>query len=655
MPMPPLFKDNHIMTQNTNPTDAQIESAAATAAIKTEEAARAAAEASQEFTEINDPFPWVTQLIRGKTAMAEKIASGEPLGYRVNEFWAESSWPLHTIDADKPNAIHAGDFLTRLSKQGLTPAMNVILHKKSNHHVGSIFGHHAFNMSFDYGMIENLVQQRSEAITKGEYTPKTETTDDNNSKAKKSLLYAAHGAQIHLDDTPKSVQTLHDKFDILDHQDQKKFPIPEATLDPSQWEQSGLDARMLCEKFGLRSVSVPLSFTPNQASVFIGKLDETLTQIARFLNIEPQLVGLDQCLGLRARSPGSLSEVEATATQDPSALAEKEREEAKKKKADSQHGMFSGNFIQIEISPNFEPVVLAHEWFHSLDLWFGSKEIVAKEPWRGWNIFATQLAFVKNYKHSDILKEWAQQLTSGGAHPSDFLAPIPEHTYLSQMRFDNDRNPPGEFYLSMAEILSHKFMRAFKDVPMSEEKLASTTEQSLKFATMVVEAARVHAVDHFNSSMTPDSLSRRRKEFFTEWGDVACMWANRQAEGASAETLSDIESILKAEVLSVLAAAWNWDNLSRHYTAPDPHVLQAMRMDALSGGMGAYFTTPHEMFAYKLEELFLSQGQNLKDDDKIGTLLLKFLEEEAVPALRDAQQVSFKSLMGAGIKKKTNP
>lgn len=596
--------------------------------------------------------PWIHHLTQGKAAMAERVAAGGELSFRTAEFWSEASWPLHTIDVDESLAKPSGEFLDRLAKQGLTPAMNVIVHRKSNHHVGATFGHHAYTLSFEYAQVEALRLGREQAIAEGKL-PEIAEAKPVKSKEAKELEYAAAGAEIELSEK-STAPAVANKFAYLDYLDKKKFPVPNPVVEPEAWIDSGQQARDLCEKFGLRSVSVPLAFNASEASAFIQKLDSALGQLAEFMGVEPHLIGLDKWLGLRARSPGAMAPEEAQAMQGAASLAEKEKaaaektkEDAKKKKSDSEHGLFMGNFIQIEISHNFEPVVLAHEWFHSLDLWFGSRDIVAKQPWRGWNVFASRVAF-SEYEQSDKLKEWASLLSEGGDAKPDFLSAIPENAFLSQMRFDTDMHPTGEFYKSMPDILAQRLIRSFGDLPMDAALRQQTEEQASKLGALITDAANTHALDHLNSAMSEESLSRRRKEFLVEWGDLACMWGRRQAgESADAQLIETMETKMKTEVLRVLSGAWNWTQLARMNEKPDVHMLQAMRMDAMGGSMNPYFSTPHEMLAYKLEELFLARGREMSPDDKVGTALISWIRDEAVPALREAREVSFNTLMGS--------
>jgi hypothetical protein len=594
---------------------------------------------------------WVEQLARAKQSMADRISTGEKLPFRVNEFWAEASWPLHTIEADLAMAEPSGDFVTRLAKQGLTPAMNVIVHRKSNHHVGAVFGPYAYNMSYDYGNVEALLASRKKAIEEGQSIEEPDDEDKKLSKSQKMLKGSAYGAGIDLEEKKEGPKD-KDKYGYLRHLEKKAYPTPDPIIEPEAWTDAGSDARSLCEKFGLRAVNIPLSFNASEAKNFIGRLDSALTQLADFVGVEPTLLGLDQWLGLRARAPGERDVEEASATEDAAALAEKEKAAALKKKSDSEHGMFMGGFIQIEVSPNFEPVVLAHEWFHSLDLWFGSREIVAKQPWHGWSVFGTQVAFT-NYEQSPKLREWREQLVEGGPAKVDYLDPVPAHSYLSQMRFDKDEDPEGEFQMPMGRILAARLMRAFKDLPMDPERKATTSDQAEKLGEMIAEAAKVHALDHRNSAQTEESLERRRKEFYAEWGDLAAMWSRRQAGDADPKALDDMEARMRSQVLGTLAGAWNWARLEKHFSKPDVHSLQALRMDVLSGRMSPYFSTPHEMFAYKLEELFVARGQPIPEEDKVGAILSSWLREEAVPALREARAVSFSGLMGVKTKSPT--
>ena len=591
---------------------------------------------------------WTAQLIRAKQSMSDRVSTGEKLPFRVAEFWAEASWPLHTIEADLAMAEPSGDFVARLAKQGLTPAMNVIVHRKSNHHVGAVFGPHAYRMSHDYGQVEGMAANRQKAIDAGQpVEPAAE--DDKLSKSQKALKGAAYGAEIDLDEKRKEGPQDKDKYAYLHYLEKKSYSLPESVIEPEQWTEAGGEAKALCDKFGLRAVNVPLSFGATEARDFIGRLDSALTQLADFVGVEPALLGLDQWLGLRARAPGERDIEEANAPEDAAALAEKEKQAILKKKSDSEHGMFMGGFIQIEVSPRFEPVVLAHEWFHSLDLWFGSREIVAKQPWHGWSVFGTQVAFT-NYEQSPKLREWREQLVGGGPAKVDFLDPIPAHTYLSQMRFDKDEDPEGEFHLPMGKVLAARLMRAFKDIPMDPDRKATTAEQSEQLGDMIAEAAKVHALDHRNSAQTDESLERRRKEFYSEWGDLAAMWSRRQAGGGEPKSLDDMEARMRAQVLSTLAGAWNWSRIEKNFPQPDVHTLQALRMDIAGGRMNPYFSTPHEMFAYKLEELFLARGKPLAEDDKVGAILSSWLHEEAVPSLREARAISFSSLMGVKAK-----
>jgi hypothetical protein len=540
-----------------------------------------------------------------------------------------------------------------LAKQGLTPAMNVLIHRKSNHHVGATFGPHAFNMSYDYRRLESMRLGREEAAKDGPLPAPKPDPLEGKSKAQKSLAYASYGAGVDLEERkPEEPAEKPSPFAYLDYLDKKSYKAPQPVDEPQNWEDAGAQARGVCEKFGLRGVSVPLSFNARESRDFLSRLEKALDQLAEFVGVEPNLLGLDKWLGLRARAPGELPKEKAEQIQTAADLAEKEKEDALKKMSDSEHGMFMGSFIQIEISPNFEPVVLAHEWFHSLDLWFGSRDIVAKQPWMGWQIFASQVAFT-DYEQSDKLKEWSSQLADGGPSKVGFLDAIPEHTFLSQMRFDKEASPDGEFHLSIPEILAAKLMRAFKGVDFSPEARAATAEQSTKLSAMIAEAALTHAVDHRDSALAPDSLARRRKEFYVEWGDLASMWAMRQAAGAPQAVLDDVDAKARSEVLSCLAGAWTWTAIEKNFKSPDVHTLQALRMDALSGAIRQYSSTPHEMLAYKLEELFLAHGKPLEPDDKVGELLSSWLREEAVPALRDAREVTFSSLMGA--KKKASP
>ena len=627
--------------QSSSATDEPVLSAAELAAAAKDDAADAAGAESAS--------PWIEQLHRGKQAMAVRVSSGEPLPFRVAEFWREASWPLHTIAVDQPTSKLSGDFLVRLAEQGLTPAMNVMIHRKNAHAVGATFGPHAFEMSRTYGRVERIVADREKAKADGTYAAPEAADDPSKSKDVKALEMHAMGVGIELGDKPKAFERPNN-FAYLEYLEKKAYPAPAPALELDAWLSAGSQAEALCSKFGLRAVSVPLAFDAAAAASFIGRLDSALEQLAGFLQVEPRLLGLNQCLGLRARAPGAMPKAEADLVEDGASLAEKEQaaakkaaDEAKKKKSDSEHGMFMGNFIQIEISPNFEPVVLAHEWFHSLDLWFGSRDIVAKQPWMGWQVFASAVAFT-NYDQSDRLKQWSRQLREGGA-AHDYLAALPENTFLSQMRFDSESHRDGEFHLPAAELLARKLMRAFKGA-LPEAAVAETSEQAATLGAMISEAARSHAVDNRSSSQSEDTLARRRKEFFAEWGDLACMWANRQAPGLASAEQRDLEARMGAEVLSSLAAAWTWSALERQFPKPDVHTLQAMRMDASSGGISNYFSTPHEMLAYKLEELFLAGDKPLAESDALGAHLLGWLREEAAPALAEACDVSFASMMG---------
>lgn len=601
--------------------------------------------------------PWISQLLRGKAAMSERVAQGGVLPFRVAEFWAEGSWPLHTIEADESLAPLSGDFLVRLAKQGLAPAMNVIVQRKSAQHVGAVFGPHAYQMANDYDHVAALVETRKKAIDEGK-APAPAHDDDfkNLSKAQKELKSSFYGAGVDSEDKKPEGPRDARQFAYLNQLERRSYPCPSASVEPEAWEHAGSDAKELCSKFGLRAVNVPVSFDANQARDFVARLDSALTELAGFLGTEPSLIGLGQWLGLRARAPGERTEKDAAATEDAGALAEREKEAAKTKKSDSEHGMFMGGFIQIEVSHNFEPVVLAHEWFHSLDLWSGSREIVAKKPWMGWQFFASNIAFT-DYEQSPALKKWHDELVTGGVSgfekKPDYLDSIPEHAFLSQMRFDKERDPEGDFHLSMGKLLAARFMRCFGSIPIDTDRRASTAEQAEKLGEMIADAARVHALDHRNSAQTEESLARRRKEFYVEWGDLTSMWSRRQAGVQDETALGEMESLMRSKVLGCLAGAWNWAHLERQFPNPDVHLLQAIRMDTLSGGMVPYFSTPHELLAYKMEMLFLARGQKPSADDKVGQILMGWLSDEIVPALREARDVSFSSLMGVKSKAPT--
>lgn len=586
---------------------------------------------------------WIDQLVRAKQAMAERVGTGKPLPFRTAEFWSEASWPLHTIESDLAMAVHSGDFVARLAKHGLTPAMNVLVHHKSNQHVGAVFGPHAHSMSYDYGRVEGMAASRQQALDEGR-SIEPPAADEKPSPSQKMLQGAAYGAQIDLKEKKEGPADQRE-YAYLHYLEKKTYPVPASVVEPEPWLLAGSEAKSLCDKFGLRAVNIPLSFRAAEARDFVARLDSALTLLAEFVGVEPSLLGLDQWLGLRARAPGERDVEEANAPEDAAALAEKEKQAILKKKSDSEHGMFMGGFIQIEVSPRFEPVVLAHEWFHSLDLWFGSREIVAKQPWHGWSVFGTQLAF-SNYEHSPKLREWREQLSSGGPAKPDYLDPIPEHTYLSQMRFDPEQNPDGEFHLPMGKILAARLMRSFKGIPMDRARQDTTAEQSEQLGDMIAQAAKAHALDHRNSAQTEESLERRRKEFYSEWGDLAAMWSRRQAGSADPKALDDMEARMRAQVLSTLAGAWAWSRTEKKFPQPDVHTLHALRMDVVGGRMTPYFSTPHEMFAYKLEELFLARDKPLADDDKVGSILSSWLRDEAVPALREARSISFSSVMG---------
>lgn len=607
--------------------------------------------------------PWIEQLIRGKAAMADRLALGDALPLRVPEFWAEASWPLHTIEADESLAPLAGDFLARMAKQGLSQALNVIIRRKSEHNVGAIFGPHAYNMCFNYGLVEALVEKRKELVKEGKEVPlppKDEEEDFKSlPKAQKALKGAAYGVGVDLDEKGKTRPELTQaqrQFAFLRHLDNQKYPAPTAAVEPEQWRAAGAEAKALCEKFGLRAVNVPLAFDAAQARSFVARLDHALGQISDFVGAEPAVLGLGQWLGLRARAPGERSEQEAAATEDAAALAEIEKEKTKKQKADSEHGMFMGNFIQIEVSPNFEPVVLAHEWIHSLDLWAGSRDIVAREPWRGWQSFASQIAFYTKAEQYPALMRWREELLEGGVEgrekKPDFLEAIPVHPFLSQMRYDKERDPEGEFHLSMGELLGARLMRAFEKIELDPEREATTRKQSVALGSALAEAAREHGMDHRDSARAPDSLARARKSFYEEWGDLAGDWARRQAGERSEAELADVEALARTQALSALASGWSWSLLERFFPNPDVHTLQALRMDNLSGNMRPYFATPHEMLAYKMEMLFLAREQQPAADDKVAPILLAWLRDEIVPQLREAREVTLDSVMGKKIKAK---
>ena len=625
-----------------------------TQATPEEQSADPSLEQSSESPAADGASPWASQLFSARQAMQERLQSPEPLGRRVAEFWAEATWPLHAIEADQRSAQIGGDFLRRLARQGLTPAMNVALHHKNSHVIGSTFGPHAFEMSHDYGAVEKAIADREKAIEAGTYKDPREKSKEFKArpKALKELAYAAMGAEIELEPKASGPKERPNNFAYLAALEDRDYPAPNASPETLQdWQAACERGQALCEKFGLRSVSVPLAFGSQDAVAFVDKLDSALSELAQFLRVEPKALGLDQWLGLRARAPGARAPEEASAIETGATLAdkekakaEKEKEEAKKKKSDSEHGLFMGNFIQIEVSPNFEPVVLAHEWFHSLDLWFGSREIVAAQPWRGWSVFASRVAFT-NYEQSEGLKAWAQQLREGGEkhNPQDALAPL---SFLSQMRFDLDRNPAGEFELPLAEGLASRFMRAYGEIALSDEVKEQTADQAGKLAGAVIEAAFEHAKDYAHSQQTEESLERRRREFYDEWADLACMWAQRQAGPvASADQMRDLEARLRSEILRELAGAWCHQMMSTSFPKPDLHTQHAMRMDASAGRMSPYFCTPHEMLAYKLEELFLSKAEPAPED-LVGSKLLGWLRDEAVPALVEARAVSLGTLMG---------
>ena len=163
---------------------------------------------------------------------------------------------------------------------------------------------------------------------------------------------------------------------------------------------------------------------------------------------------------------------------------------------------------------------------------------------------------------------------------------------------------------------------------------------------MVSAAAIEHAVDSLDSARSGSSLAKARRDFVEEWGELAGMWAERQLAEAPEGVKKEMAiATAKAQVIQELAGAWSWAKLSRRFHHPDAHLRHAMRMDANSGTIRAYYSTPHELLAFKGMELFTARASAPDPSDKMGELLLDWLREEAAPALRSYKIPTFEDMM----------
>lgn len=617
-----------------------------------------------------DPMVWIKELLRAKAA-AEAASKSGSMPFRSAEFWNECAWPMHTIALDRKHAHLAGNFAERLFKSGLTPAMNVIVHKAGYHHVGAIFGNHGSEMAFDYGAVDRAIADRKKAQEDGTWEEVRPKTSKEMSKAERIVEGSAQACGIALGE-PKPKEFGREKnFGYLLQLEEKSYPQPRDQSAEGEWEAVGEAAARLCEKFGLRSVRAPLAFDPPQARAFIGRLDATLADIAEFVGIDPTLVGLGEALSIGARPPGAMSVSAADLLDDDAAHAEREKAaeekddaEAKKKLEereklladDANNGLFMGNYIQIEIGQRFVPETLVHEWIHALDLWMGSRQAIEAKPWVGSQIFASGTVFGANNRYfaevigeqpipSPRLLAWAKQLTEGGTKPASYEDALPPLNFLKGMRRNYSPSELETYEGAMSGHLAGKLFEALDSIlpPSARE---STKEQASKLGAMVGAAALEHAMDSLHSARSQASLAKARKDFYEEWGDLAGMWAQRQLEGAAAgEDKDGAIAKAKAQVIQELSGAWSWAALSRRFHHPDIHLKHAMRMDANSGSMRPYYSTPHELLAFKSEEVFSARSMPLDPSDKMGALIMEWLREEAAPALRDYQKPTFEAMM----------
>lgn len=617
-----------------------------------------------------EPGIWIKELVRAKAA-AEAASKSGAMPFRSAEFWNECAWPMHTIALDRKHATLAGDFAERLFKSGLTPAMNVIVHKAGYHHVGAIFGNHGYDMAFDYGVVDRAIADRKKAQEDGTWEEIRPKMGKQMSKAERVIEGSAYACGIELGEAKPKEFGRPKNFAYLLQLEEKAYPQPRDQSAEGAWEAVGEAAKLLCEKFGLRSVRAPLAFDPPQALAFIGRLDATLGDIAEFAGIEPTLVGLGEALSIGARPPGTMSVSAADLLDDDAAHAEREKAaeekddaEAKKKAEerekllvdDANNGLFMGNYIQIEIGQRFVPETLVHEWIHALDLWMGSRQAIEAKPWVGSQIFASGTVFGANNRYfaevigeqpipSPKLLAWAKQLAEGGSEAASYEDALPPLSFLMGMRRNYSPSELETYAGPMSSHLSGKLFAAL-DPALAADSREATREQAGNLAAMVGSAALEHAMDSLNSARSSASLAKARKDFYEEWGDLTGMWAERQlAASPRGEAKEEAIAKAKAQIIQELSGAWSWAALSRRFHHPDVHLKHAMRMDANSGSMRAYYSTPHELLAFKSEEVFSGREKPLDPDDKMGALIMDWLREEAAPALRSYKKPTFEDMM----------
>lgn len=591
-------------------------------------------------------MPWIDALNAFHAKAAEISASGSGFPRRFDELIASTSWPLHTIETDEGLAVDAGAFLERFAQKSLVPAMNVFLKKRSARHFGSIFGYDGLAIASGYLQEEAEHQQKlAKASTSEAPAPASGDSSQPPSSSGPSALDAQATIDALAPDDATSSEIDQVNSAITQEQPEVLWPAAQIIPEPEAWIRAGQKAKALCDRFGLRCVNAPLSMRAADAEAFLDRLESGLSELASFLQTEERLLGLDRWLGFRARSPGSIEHQKQTAgVEDSAAQAKKEQEDAKKKEKDKEHGMFSGGFIQIEISPEFKPVVLAHEWFHSMDLWFGSKDIVKAQPWQDWRFFASQIAFADS-RSASKLREWSQILTHGGSKKLDFMDAGTAHPFLSQMR-DPEFLPDEELVAPMADVNRQRLLKLLEGVSLDPSVAEQTQAQATAFGEALAAASKEHAQDHIDSPMGLRQQWKRRKDFLDEWGDLAAMWAKRQSGLTDPDKIKALEGQAKMVAARSLAGAYRWAISSRMAPSPNDQMAQAMRMDQLSGNsLQPYFCTPHEMLAYTLETLFLSK--TLEPDpvaDPAAAALSAWLRQEVVPQLAHDSSASLSAL-----------
>lgn len=288
---------------------------------------------------------WLDAFMAMKNKVNEAQKGGATLSPEWIQFWNSTSWPIYTTNEDRFMLDVHEKWMNQFFDEGLVRSMNVYLKR--------------YSLSVMFGALGEGAMELMEAYTDLLKTPEQLEKERKEYEEKAGVPYK-----------------------------EPVFPAIKVD-DQSDWIKVFDRAKELVAKYQLRGVNIPWDMSSEEAIAFMNKIDQTFGNLAEYLKAPNEIIGLGGWLSVKARSLGSLQDQNEHLSQE-----QREQAEAKKKEDDKFSGAYNIAFIQIQMDREFKEVVLAHEWMHALDHWYGSKEIVKSNPAATWSQPATAVAWM---------------------------------------------------------------------------------------------------------------------------------------------------------------------------------------------------------------------------------------------------------------------